>query len=157
MNTRIAQFPHPRLLLVAALVLMLAVVAVLAAASGGGASGTAQVRAVTLTATDLSFDPANLTLTAGQPVRLTLVNHGSLDHDVTIPGLNATDEIVEPVDEGGGDHHMMGNMVPGTVHMAALRGERVTVEFTPRAGMFNLYCSVPGHREAGMVGNMVVR
>jgi uncharacterized cupredoxin-like copper-binding protein len=112
---------------------------------------------VTITAEDMRFDPVEINVAAGTPIQLELVNAGTLEHDFTAPGLNHTDEIVEPSrDHGTGGGHSMGAMEPGTVHLAAHGGEHASVEFTPRAGTISFYCSVPGHKEAGMVGTIIV-
>lgn len=148
-----------RILLTAALAL--AVPALVVACGGsddtGAVDATSNVQEMRIEARDIAFSPVSLTLDAGEPVRLTLVNVGALEHDVTIPGLNATDDIVEPAGEGGTSHQMIDAMAPGTVHMAAHGGESVMLEFTPRAGQFELYCSIPGHKEAGMVGTVDVQ
>lgn len=117
------------------------------------ASGTAQT--VTIDARDLLFDPPELHLKAGAPVVLELVNDGALLHDITIEGINVTDDVVEPPAEHHQGHSMT-MMKPATVHLAAESGESVSATFTPRAGTFEFYCSVAGHREAGMHGTIVV-
>lgn len=39
----------------------------------------------------------------------------------------------------------------------SLRGSSVTVEFTPdEIGTFEFYCSIPGHKERGMMGELIV-
>lgn len=38
-----------------------------------------------------------------------------------------------------------------------LRGNSVTVEFTPReTGTFEFYCAIPSHKEQGMIGELIV-
>ncbi len=133
--------------------------ALLAACGRTNDESSSDVQELTIEARDLSFSPTRFTVEAGTPVRLTLVNAGALEHDVTIPGINATDEVVEPPadsETSGMSHDMTGAMAPGTVHMAAHGGDKVTVEFTPRSGTFELYCSVAGHKDAGMVGTIEV-
>ena len=44
-----------------------------------------------------------------------------------------------------------------TLHVHALSDKQVTVTFTPTdPGTYEFYCTIPGHREAGMVGSLVV-
>ncbi len=90
--------------------------------------GAAEVRVV---ARDFSFSPREFTVPAGQTVNLTLVNEGDLPHDITIPAL--------------GFRLPAG---PGASETAAL-----TVAGTDT---YEFYCSVPGHREAGMSGTLIV-
>ncbi len=61
----------------------LVLVAVLSAACGGGAA-----RITVEAKDDLKFTPDTITVKAGQPVDLTLVNNGTLDHTFTIPDLS---------------------------------------------------------------------
>jgi uncharacterized cupredoxin-like copper-binding protein len=78
-----------------------------------------------------SFEPKSLQLPAGQPVTLVLDNKGQLAHDVSIPGLG--------------------------VHLTAPAGKSAsqTVNAT-RDGTFEFICSIPGHKEAGMQGSVMV-
>jgi uncharacterized cupredoxin-like copper-binding protein len=145
----------------AGMVVSVAALAALLVACGGGSTATqpatTQRQDVTITARDMGFSATSLRLKAGQPVRLTFVNSGALEHDVTIPGLNESDAIIEPLDHDSGMTHMMDDMARGTVHMAASAGGSAMVEFTPKAGSYEFYCSVAGHREAGMSGTLVVQ
>jgi uncharacterized cupredoxin-like copper-binding protein len=106
----------------------------------------------TLTARDLSFTPGEIVLRAGAPVRLTFVNEGVLEHDVTIVGLNANGQVVDAHGKEAG--HSMGKQLPGTVHLSAHRGERATAEFTPAPGTYEFACTIAGHKEAGMAGTI---
>jgi plastocyanin len=151
--------------LVLALTLVAGVVAVIAfsgetGSTGGDEANGSTIREVTITGHDLRFEPAEVRLVAGEPVRLTFVNAGSVEHDVSIPGLNATGNALNADhggghDSAGGHMHDSSAMAPGTVHLAVSPGERVSVEFTPSAGTFEATCTYAGHREAGMVGTII--
>ena len=109
--------------------LMLAGLALLGAACGG------QGNAATITLNEFTFKPKGVTLKAGQPATLTLVNGGQIEHNLKLdPAMSDTPfpEVLKP-------------------------GERATVTFTPKAsGTFQYACSVPGHAPAGMTGTVTV-
>ncbi len=112
---------------------LLAITAALALAACGGAAddggGEAGRDDPTITATDLAFEPTDLSLPAGT-TDLTLVNEGAAEHDVT-------------VDELG-------------LEVYAAPGETTTESVDLEAGSYTFYCSIPGHREAGMEGTLTV-
>lgn len=84
---------------------------------------------ITITSGNLFYRPDRLTLKQGEPVTLTFANTGF--HTFTVDELGL-DELIE--------------------------GSLATVEFTPtQAGTFEFYCTVPGHREGGMVGTLTVQ
>ena len=96
-----------------------------------GASAVAEdARRIQVTAADMSFDPDEITAGAGEDLAIVLTSEDLL-HDFTIDELDA--------------------------HVAADRGETATGGFTAdEAGTYTYYCSVPGHREAGMEGTLTV-
>ncbi len=90
-------------------------------------------------ATDLKFTPNKLTARVGQLVKVVLENKGVIEHDILIPAkasgasADTKSDLVKP-------------------------GQTVTVEFTPTAkGNYEFFCTVPGHREAGMKGTLTVQ
>ena len=88
-------------------------------------------REVRVAARDFSFSPAEFAAPAGTPVNVVLVNQGGVLHDLTIPALG------------------LGLVAsPGATASGALSA--------PRAGRYEVFCSVPGHRDAGMAGVLVV-
>lgn len=118
-----------------------------------------EVREITVDALDhFQYEPAQVTLQVGQPVRLTLDNtEGVILHDFTIEGLPA-DAIHS---EGGTHGHSeadSGQMEMGSMlHVAAYPGEVGVLEFTPtQPGTFAFYCTVEGHQAAGMEGSTTV-
>lgn len=87
-------------------------------------------RKVSIEATSFRFRPAEIRVRLGDDVAATLTSLDVL-HDFTIDELDA--------------------------HVAAGPGETATGGFTVnKPGRYGYYCSVPGHRQAGMEGVLVV-
>ena len=87
-------------------------------------------RRIEVAATSFEFDPDEITVTAGEDIAIVLTSDDLL-HDFTIDDID--------------------------VHVAADRDE--TAEGGLRAdepGEYTFYCTVEGHREAGMEGTLVV-
>jgi plastocyanin len=101
-------------------------------ASAGSAAG----RQVTVRALDtMRFDPATVTVPAGQPVQLTLKNDGALIHDFVL-----SDGVAAPfkVEANG----------------KASANATLTVL---QPGTYTYVCAQPGHEAAGMKGTLVAR
>jgi uncharacterized cupredoxin-like copper-binding protein len=115
-----------------------------------------RIQEVSLTAVDMAFQPAALEVTAGRPVRLTMTNEGALDHDFSILEIPMETTGATAVAMPG---HDMGAMTADPqLHMAANMGMSNTVEFTPtKPGTYEFFCTVAGHKDAGMLGTMVVK
>lgn len=114
----------------------LAAIALLSVACGGGAStsggGGGNAVNVTVTMTEFKFDPATINAAPGQTVNVTMVNKGSIKHTFVIPDVKVT--------------------------FSADPGQTVTKSFTaPAAGTYKIECDEAGHKEAGMVGSLVVK
>lgn len=77
----------------------------------------------------LAYDKSSLEASTGE-VTIMLTNDSSVEHDVRIEELDVgTDVITEGTD---------------------------SVTFTAEPGTYTFFCSVPGHREAGMEGTLAV-
>ncbi|HET9223401.1 MAG TPA: cupredoxin domain-containing protein [Roseiflexaceae bacterium] len=84
-----------------------------------------------LAAHGIAFDQTEVDAKVGGVVALRLDNFDSIDHQFDIDALD--------------------------VHAAMPVGKRALSLFTPaRPGTYTFYCSVPGHRAAGMVGALIV-
>ena len=92
-----------------------------------------EVREIAVSATEFAFSPSSIQTQAGEKVKIVFTNDGSAPHDFRIEGLNIGTEVIRP-------------------------GQTDTVEFqAPESGKYTFFCSVPGHREAGMGGNLEVK
>ena len=111
---------------------------------------------ITLDAEEWLFEPAVLEVPVGHRVELSLVNHGMVEHDVEVVGVPVEDiEVVSAVERHerlGGGHHD-----EGVIAAHAEPGTTATVVFTAtEVGEYEFACTIPGHKEAGMVGKLVV-
>lgn len=98
---------------------------------GSAPAAVADAAEVTVDAGEMWFDPEIVEVVAGEPFNLTVDNRGDVFHDLTI---NALDLQID-VDAGE----------------SATAGLEVS-----DAGEYEFYCSVPGHRSAGMEGTLTV-
>ncbi len=115
---------------------------------------------VTVVGKDIAFDPTEITVPAGVPVRLTFINEGTIVHDWEAPDVQASN--VKHISEsatfkGRPDYKPVESSGTGVLHAVAGAGETMVIEFTPEvAGAYPMQCTVPGHRQAGMVGTFIV-
>ncbi|HEU5316939.1 MAG TPA: copper-containing nitrite reductase [Chloroflexota bacterium] len=84
-----------------------------------------------VTATEFKFAPAQLTMGGPGQLTINLMNHGAVEHDLTIDG------------------------VKGKAYAKA-GGSAKNVFQIAKAGTYEFFCSIPGHKEAGMKGTLVV-
>ncbi len=83
---------------------------------------------IVLNADEFNFSQKNIKLKKGQQVTIRLVNKGGAPHDLVVEELGIKTNRLRS-------------------------GEVEDITFTPdRTGKFTFYCSVPGHRQAGMEG-----
>jgi uncharacterized cupredoxin-like copper-binding protein len=101
------------------------------AATSPSAAPSAQALDLEVTARDLSFTPTELDIPAVGTTRIVLRNQGFVVHNLTVDALE--------------------------IQAVAPRGGVAEVTLTdPLPGRYEFYCSVSGHREAGMVGTLVI-
>lgn len=80
---------------------------------------------------DIAFEPTELTIPANTDVTITIINDGALQHDFYIDELGIESDLLNS-------------------------GDSTTVTINAAPGTYEYYCSVTGHREAGMVGTLTV-
>src|SRR5688500_6127573 len=97
----------------------------------GGASIAAQAKDLRVVATDLKFDSKEIKLEGPGQLKIHLENQGVIEHDFSVEGLRGK-AYAGPKKSG-----------QGTFQIA-------------KAGTYVFYCSIPGHKEAGMQGKLVV-
>ncbi len=86
---------------------------------------------VTVVARDLYFDPKELVIPSEGTTIIRLEDDGVVVHNLTVDELDVT-TVAQP------------------------RGVSETTVVDPLPGTYQFYCSVSGHRQAGMVGTLIV-
>ncbi len=94
--------------------------------------GESELKEVTVVGTEYNFSPSTITVQAGQSVKITFQNGGSINHNLVIEDLE--------------------------VNSRAIRGSQTDIiEFiASTSGTYTIFCSVPGHRAAGMEGSLKI-
>lgn len=116
--------------------------------AGCASAGPAQE--VKLETSAMAFDTNQIEVQAGRPVKLALQNDDAVLHDFAIQ------EIDVKVKSTGHDDHAHASSI--ALHVSAAAGKTGSIEFTPeKAGTYTYYCTVDGHRDAGMEGQFVVK
>ncbi len=102
-------------------------------------------------AEELQFFPNNLEFETGKPYKILLDNPSSMKHYFTAKDF-ADASWTRKVQAGKVE-------VKGAIHELELKPEAVAEwVLTPmKPGKYELYCSIKGHKEAGMVGEIVVK
>jgi len=110
---------------------------------------------LTVEMSDFAYSPSSITLPAGQPVILTLNNKGNIEHDFVVEAIDAMTEVIQ--DNGSNAHHAHGAEQNYALHVSARPGETSIVQLTvAEPGTYKIICSVQGHKEAGMIGELIV-
>ena len=101
---------------------------------GGGGGAASTVNISTPSGTDLAYDQKDVSAKAGS-VTIDFQNNESIPHDVA-------------VESSSGD-------TVGQTDLVASGTANTTVDLQP--GTYTFFCTVPGHREAGMEGTLTVK
>lgn len=90
------------------------------------------IKEITIISTEFNFNPSAVTVEAGEEVRIVFENAGKTSHNLVIEGLEVKTKTISG-------------------------GQTDTIEFTvTNSGTYTFFCSIPGHRVAGMEGNLKV-
>jgi len=119
----------------------------------GGA--TQPANEITLQLTDFAYSSPSFTITAGEPVTLTLTNTGAVEHDFVIEKVDVQFDLKQ--DGGSTEHHAHGAQENYDLHISAMPSKTSIAQITiDEPGTYKFFCSVEGHLEAGMIGELTV-
>lgn len=102
-----------------------------------------------INANEYNFLPNNVNVKVGETVTLSIENTGKIEHDLEIIGFTPSN-----VQQNSNHHH---ENTANTIHLHAAPGEEQSISFTPtEPGVYKFVCTIPGHKESGMIGTMEV-
>lgn len=120
----------------------------------GNAKKPARIVQVTMRESDgkMLFIPARIEVKRGEQIKFMLRNSGELDHEFV---LATTEENVKHAEEMKKNPEMEHDD-PNAKRLAPKSSGEIVWRFT-KPGTFEFGCLIPGHREAGMIGTVVVK
>jgi plastocyanin len=104
-----------------------------AQASDKAETGT-EVREIRIVATDYKYDPARITATPGEKLRVTLANQGSEPHNIEFELPSGEVELEHPLEPG--------------------QSQTLDVTAPEKPGEYEYYCPVKNHHQLGMKGTL---
>jgi uncharacterized cupredoxin-like copper-binding protein len=120
-------------------------ISIVLASCGGTSAPTTEID---LTVTDFQFSPNTFTVPAGKEITLNTSNSGAVLHNLIIMNLGKT-AGAEFGDEDLPIIYWKLEMPPGDNSSATFTAPK-------EPGDYEIVCSIPGHIQAGMHGNMRV-
>jgi uncharacterized cupredoxin-like copper-binding protein len=100
----------------------------------------------------MMFVPARLEIKRGEQVRFVLQNNGELDHEFVLATAKENVKHAEEMKKNPDMEHDD----PNAKRLKPKTKDELVWRFTKR-GTFEYGCLIPGHREAGMTGVIVVK
>lgn len=102
---------------------------------------------IVLETVDMKYSKNVITVEKDKPVTLTLTNLDKVEHDIEI--RTSSFNIMGSIHHHGGKKDLL--------HLHATSENTETLTFTlTESGVYEFYCTVPGHKELGMVGQFIV-
>ena len=100
----------------------------------------------------MMFVPDRIEVKSGEQIRFMLQNNGELDHEFV---LATTEENLKHAEEMKKNPDMEHDD-PNAKRVKPKKTSEIVWRFT-KAGEFEFGCLIPGHREAGMLGKIIVK
>jgi len=100
----------------------------------------------------MAFIPASIELRQGEQIKFLLRNNGASDHELVLGTLATNLEHAKEM----ADSPDMKHEEPNTKRLEPKKTGEILWRFT-KAGEFDFSCLIPGHREAGMTGKIIVK
>ena len=100
---------------------------------GGGEQAAAAPAKAEVMLSDFKIEPTTISVPAGQPVEFTVMNHGQAQHTfaVDVNGKTYATDLIDP------------------------NGTATLDVPTLEAGVYTAYCTVPGHKDLGMIATVM--
>jgi uncharacterized cupredoxin-like copper-binding protein len=98
------------------------------------------------------FVPDRIQVKRGEQVRLMLRNNGEIDHEIVLATLEENLKHAEEMKKNPDMEHDD----PNAKRLQPKKTGDIVWKFT-KAGEFDFSCLIPGHREAGMTGKIIVK
>jgi uncharacterized cupredoxin-like copper-binding protein len=100
----------------------------------------------------MKYSPDRIEVKRGEQIRFVLNNGGELDHEFVLATTAENLKHAEAMKKNPDMEHDD----PNAKRVAPKKKNEIVWKFT-KAGTFEYGCLIPGHREAGMIGTIIVK
>ena len=100
----------------------------------------------------MAFVPNRIEVKKGEQVRFRLRNDGAMDHEMVLATLEMNLKHAEEMKKNPDMEHDD----PNAKRIGPMKSSEILWRFDT-AGTFDFSCLIPGHREAGMTGTIIVK
>jgi len=100
----------------------------------------------------MQFIPDRIEIRRGEQVKFSLRNNGELDHELVLATLEENLKHAVEMQKNPDMEHDD----PNAKRLQPKKTGEIVWQFT-KAGEFDFSCLIPGHREAGMTGKIIVK
>lgn len=114
----------------------------------------ARIVQVTMGETDgkMMFMPMKIDVKKGEQIKFVLRNNGELEHEFVLATTGENLKHAEAMKKNPDMEHDD----PNAKRLAPKKADEIVWKFT-KTGQFEYACLIPGHRESGMMGTVVVK
>jgi uncharacterized cupredoxin-like copper-binding protein len=109
-------------------------------------------RTIQVEMSEMAYTPLRIEVKRGEQIRFVIRNVGQEDHEFL---LATTEENLKHA-EHMKQHPHMEHDEPNGVRLAPKKSAEIVWKFT-KAGTFEFSCLIPGHRDGGMIGQILVK
>jgi uncharacterized cupredoxin-like copper-binding protein len=109
-------------------------------------------RTVQVEMSEMAYAPLRIEVKRGEQIRFAIRNVGKEEHEFL---LATTEENLKHAEEMKNNPQMQHDD-PNGVRLAPEKSAEIVWKFT-KAGTFEYSCLIPGHRDGGMIGQIVVK
>ncbi len=108
-----------------------------------------EIKKIVIETSDLSYSPDEIVVEKNMPISLELKNSDQVAHDIEIKDLS-----FKLMSESSHQHENKEDVIH--LHSEPHTTNEITFSID-EAGTYEFYCTIPGHKESGMVGKFVVK
>ncbi|KPL59532.1 cupredoxin domain-containing protein [Rossellomorea vietnamensis] len=99
---------------------------------------------------NMHYQPSIITIKKDILTKIVLHNEDQVEHDIEIKNI-VTDRYIKK------EQKRRVSSTKGTLHLHADANSSNQLEFVPaESGVYEFYCTIPGHKESGMSGTLIV-
>ncbi|WOH52039.1 cupredoxin domain-containing protein [Bradyrhizobium sp. sBnM-33] len=109
-------------------------------------------RTIQVEMSEMAYTPSRIEVKHGEQIRFVIRNVGQEDHEFL---LATTEENLKHAEDMK-QHPHMEHDEPNGVRLAPKKSAEIVWKFT-KAGTFEFSCLIPGHRDGGMIGQILVK